>query len=333
MANRRKNSRYNDGGFDMKSLGALLVILIGVALIIILVKSTENGGGMQEAGSSGNPSAVTSDISDETGNTVSEPNYGDNSQEDDPLESDPLESDPTESEPEFTVTVTGLDGTYNRTNVESAKSAKLKVVNQDNESFEFTLSLPEGNYAGVAEFVGETTAQWEYDGSVLKFECGNGTVTLSGLKAANGKYITGEPTYTDEKKSNYDANIINSSSVRSNLSGIMSSNDYSLLKSILSEGDNIGISQNSSEYQTDKNGTGIMVDKETGMIKYQYQLKYEGKCMVLCSADGNVCVGIYNENDDTGELRYYASTSSLRSNVPTCIRNYAVAHKLDLVNG
>ncbi len=336
MAKKRKNSRYDNDGFDMKSLGALLVILIGVAVIILLVKSAEKNENVQGTGSGGNPSALTSGISDESGNVLDDTDdFGDGEgfAESTPMESTPLESEPTESEPEFTVTVTGLDGTYNRTNVETANAAKLKIVNQDDESFEFSLSLPEGKYAGVAEFVGETTAQWKYDGAVLTFECGDGVIALSGLKAAKGKYITGEPTYTDEKKSNYDANIINSSSVRSKLSGIMSGNDYALFKSILAEGDYMGVSQSSSEYQTDKNGVGVMVDRETGMIKYQYQLKYEGRCMVLCSADGEVCIGIYNENDDTGELRYYASTSSLRSNIPSCIKNYAVAYKLDLVKG
>ncbi len=325
MANRKRKNSYDSGGFDMKSLGALLVILIGVALIIILVNSAEKSKPSQETGSSDKPSAVASDVSDEIEDEVSEPDIQD------PTESEPTESEPTESEPEFIVTVEDLDGTYNRTNVESSNAAKLKIINQDDEGFEFSLSLPDTKYAGNAEFVGETTAQWNYDGNVLKFECGSKSITLSGLKAANGKYITGEPTYTDEEDSDYDANIINASSTRSALSKIMSKDDYSLLKKLLSEGDNMGISQSSSEYQTDKNGKGIMVDKETGMIKYQYQLKYEGNCMVLCSSDGKVCVGIYNENDDTGELRYYASSSSLRSNVPDCIENYAIAYGLDLV--
>ncbi len=332
MANRkRKKSSSYDSGFDMKSLGSLLVILIGVALIIILVNSAKGNGNIQEAGSADTPSSAGSDASDKIDSVVSKPE--DTESEPENTESKPTESKPTESEPAFTVIVEDLDGTYNRTNVNTASAAKLKILNQDDESFEFSLTLPDTKYAGDAYFVGETTAEWSYDDSTLKFECSSGSITLSGMKEANGKYITGEPTYTDEPEADYDSEVINSSAVRSTLSKIMSKSDYSLLKGILAEGSNMGVSQNSSEYQTDKNGVGIMIDKETGMIKYQYQLKYEGKCMILCSSDGKVCIGIYDENDDTGELRYYASSSSLRSKVPACIKNYAIAYGLDLVIG
>ncbi len=327
MASRKKRkSSSADNGFDLKSLGALLVIIIGVALIIVLVRAMDKKDNVQETGSSESMGASGEDYGQDYDDTVSEVTETEDNEKEEPVESTPVES-----EPSFTVTVTGLDGSYNRTNVESAKAAKLKVSGQDSEGFEFSLSLPDTNYAGYAEFVSENTAEWTYDGNVLKFECGSKSVTLSGLKAANGKYISGEPTYTDEPESDYDGNIINASATRSKLSDIMSGDDYSLCKKILSEGSKMGVSQSSSEYQTDKNGAGIMVDKETGMIKYQYELKYEGRCMVLCSSDGKVCIGIYNENDDTGELRYYASSSSLRSSVPGCIKNYAIAYGLELV--
>lgn len=327
MANkkRRKSSSYDNGGFDMKSLGALLVIIIGIAVIILLVK-TANGENTVAENNSGTPNAsVNSDVVNEENNDVDSDSTTTTTAS--------TEGTTTTTEAKFTVTVEDLDGTYNRTNVESDNAAKLKVSNQDEEGFDFSLSLPDTKYAGYAVFVGETTAQWEYDGNVLEFKCASDSVTISGFKAANGKYISGEPTYTDEPESDYDAGIINASSTRSKMSDIMSSDDYALLKKLLNEGSRMGMSQNNSEYQTDKNGEGIMVDKETGMIKYQYELKYEGKCMVLCSSDGEVCVGIYNENDDTGQLRVYASTSALRSNVPSCIEKYAVAYDLELVAG
>lgn len=321
---KKKKSSYSNDGFDMKSLGALLVIIIGVALIIVLVKSSD--GKNTESADTENPSAVNSEVYYEQDETVEDSTTvtDDNTTE---------ETTTTTTQPAFTVSVSGLDGKYSRTNVESANAATLKISSQDSEGFDFSLSLPGSNYAGYAVFTGETTAQWSYDGNVFTFECASGSVTISGFKAANGKYITGEPTYTDEPESDYDSTIINSSTTRSTLSGIMSSDDYALLKKILNDGNYMGVSQNSSEYQTDKNGVGVMVDKQTGMIKYQYELQYEGRCMVLCSTDGKVCVGIYNENDDTGELRYYASTSSLRSEVPDCIKNYASAYDLELVVG
>ncbi len=318
---KRKNSYSNDG-FDMKSLAALIVIIVGVALIIVLVKNAE-GNNTQEAGS-GNPSAsVNSDIiNEDSGYVETEPEN---------VTSQPENEVSEPEKPSFTVTVEDLEGTYNRTNVETANGAKLKVTYMDKEGFDFSLSLPEDNYGGYAVFVGETAAEWTYDGKTMRFECGKGSITVSGFKAANGKYITGEPTYTDEPESEYDASIVSSSATRSTLSGIMKGDDYSLFKLIMSDGSAMGISSGSSEYQTDKNGVGVMVDKQTGMMKYQYELKYEGRCMILCSSDGKVCIGIHNENDDTGELRYYASTSALRSDVPTCIRNYASAYGLELV--
>lgn len=312
---KRKNSSYDNDGFDMKSLGALLVIIIGVAVIIVLVRSM---GGSGNGSDSGDVPAATSSES------YSQPEAS--SQVDTPEDV----SSEAESQPTFTVTVTGLDGSYSRTNVESANAATLKISSQDSKGFDFSLTLSGTTYAGYAAFVSVDTAQWSYDGNVLSFECSSGSITLSGYKAVNGSYTTAAPTYTDAPESKYDSDIINSSATRSTLSDIMSSDDYSLLKRILDDGSRMGVSESSSEYQTDKNGVGIMVDKKTGMIKYQYELKYEGRCMILCSTDGKVCIGIYNENDGSGELRYYASTSALRSEEPDCIKNYAVAYDLTL---
>ncbi len=324
MANkkRKKKSSYNEGGFDMKSLAALIVIIVGVALIIVLVKSAE--GKNQESISGGQPQSSTNDSYDQNNSYAGDSTTVSSGTGE--------EETTTASTTSFKVSV-NAEGTYNRTNIESANAAKLKVSHQDSEGFDFSLSLPDNNYAGYAMFVGPTTAEWTYDGSTMKLECAEGSITVTGFGSANGKYITGEPTYTDEPESDYDAAIVSSSATLSTLSGLMSSEDYSLFKLILSDGSYMGISQSSSEYQTDKNGVGVMVDKQTGMMKYQYELKYEGRCMILCSADGAVCIGIYNENDDTGELRYYASTSALRSDIPDCIRNYAVAYSLDLVTG
>ncbi len=323
MASSNKNSKkknsnnYENDGFDMKSLGALLVIVIGVAIIIVLARSMGN----DETQDSGK--AVSSAVSSES---YVQPEVS--SQVDNPVEE---VSSAAESQPSFTVAVSGLDGSYSRTNVESANGATLKISSQDSRGFDFSLTLPSTTYAGYAAFVNGNTAQWSYDGNVFSFECTSGSVTVSGYKSANGKYTTAAPVYTDTPESKYDSAVISSSATRSALSDIMTADDYALFKKIFDEGSYMGVSESSSEYQTDKNGIGVMVDKKTGMIKYQYELKYEGKFMLLCSTDGKVCIGIYNENDGSEELRYYASTSALRSEVPDCIKNYAAAYDFSLV--
>lgn len=235
----------------------------------------------------------------------------------------------------FSVTVTGANGTYNRTNVSRNEAATLKIEQQDQTGFAFTLNVNGGEVSGYAYFNGANTAAYELAEGLIGFTFENNSVKVYhtmqisnfGGASADGTYIAGTPTYNEETSaaSAYDADIRTADTTQAALKSIMSKSDYSLMNSIFADGV-CPVYQN-SELTLDKNGKEVLVDSQMKAVKYYAFVNGTGEELVLiCSNSGKVYIGIC----DGGEYRYYTNDDNYKTTAPSSISGQAATKNMQL---
>ena len=239
---------------------------------------------------------------------------------------------------EFTVTVTGADGLYQR-----EEGAQLTISGQNAESFSFALTLPGGSLDGTAYFNGERTAICEKaEGSLsFAFDAGavyvtpSGTISELGGASAEGLFalIEAAPTTSTEgtttttsaannASSVYDLDTIKSAEVQSVLSGMLSAADLSLLNELLNAQGGYGIIYGTGDSSKEKEGRSFNYDSQLdAILYYSFESGTGREVVVLCAAGAKVYVGVC----DGSEYRYYTNDASRASvdEAPNYIEQYA----------
>jgi len=325
----------NSGSLDeeTKKLYMLIGICV-VAVIIVLVLSLtiqkscsepeipviEQGDGIEEPGWEPQQPVVSGDLIIDEGNT-------------------PVT--------EFTVTVTGADGKYTRTD-EGTSAAELVISGQNSQSFSFVLTVGGASVEGDAYFSGEQSAVCEKAEGILSFgfEGKNIFVTCDGVVAelgensAEGMYVLTEAAQTTTTESTesteattttttaqqvqpiYDLDAIKSEKVQNALSGMMDSADYKLTRDLLDAQGGYGIIYGTGDSALEVQGRSFNLDTQMNAVMYY---SFEGgtgrEVVVLCTTDGKVYAGVC----DGSEYRYYTNDSArgAAGDAPSVIAQYA----------
>lgn len=248
---------------------------------------------------------------------------------------------------EFTVTMTGADGLYQR-----EEGATLTVSGQNSESFSFVLTLPEGALTDTAYFNGERTAVCEKaDGSLsFAFDAGAVYVTPSGIiselggSSAEGLFalIEAAPTTStestaattttaaDSPSGTYDLDIIKSGEVQSVLKGMLSASDYQLVTELLDSQGGYGIIYGTGDSSREKQGRAFNYDSQMdAILYYSFESGTGREVVVLCAAGARVYAGVC----DGSEYRYYTNDAARTSvdDAPNYIEQYAKIKGMTLV--
>jgi hypothetical protein len=211
----------------------------------------------------------------------------------------------------------------------------LTISRQDNESFDFTLKIWNGDksesVSGTASYTGENTAVFKQDTASITFDYGtkylsvyhtgqNSALGFSTSVTIDGKFTTGTPNYYKEEQSNnYDYNTYKSDAVVKALKSTLSSDDYSLYTDMMSKG---LMSPIPYERTSDKNGKNVNVDAELDCVKYYAAMSNLGTNMVMiCSNTGKIYLIFY----DAYEMRYYTNDSNYSSKMPKSFQTIADA--------
>lgn len=253
-----------------------------------------------------------------------------------------LTSEEVSSAPTFSVSITGADGKWNRTQVKKAQLATVDISNQTSEGFSFAFNASgdggSAKLSGIAVFVSENSAEYTYSSATITFTFQENVVVISHTGkdsdlgcpdnvTFDGTYTKDAPTYTDElADESYSADIRKSTMCVSALKGCMTGADYEKMNYIFENGQEY-VYQN-SEFAYDKNGVEINVDAEFKAVKYYADISGSGEHVILiCTNGGKVYVAMVAD----GEMRYYTNDSTYFSTAPkafvTAAENYNVKIK------
>lgn len=251
---------------------------------------------------------------------------------------------------EFTVTVTGADGRYQRS-AEEGSEASLDISGQNAESFSFSLTIGEAQMSGTAYFNGERTAICEKaDGALsFAFDAGavyvapDGTISELGDASAEGLYalIEAAPTTSTEsteptttttaaKASGvYDLDVIYSDAVQSALGSMMPASDRALIDSLMALFGEYGLIFGSGDASMEKEGRAFNYDSQMdAVVYYAFESGTGREVVVLCSSNGKTYAGVC----DGSEYRYYTNDSNRESpsDAPDYIVRYAKVKGMSL---
>lgn len=251
---------------------------------------------------------------------------------------------------EFTVTVTGADGLYQRS-AEDGSEASLNISGQNAESFSFSLTIGEAQMSGTAYFNGERTAICEKaDGALsFAFDAGavyvapDGTISELGDVSAEGLYalIEAAPTTSTEsteptttttaaKASGvYDLDVIYSDAVQSALGSMMPASDRALIDSLMALFGEYGLIFGSGDASMEKEGRAFNYDSQMdAVVYYAFESGTGREVVVLCSSGGKTYAGVC----DGSEYRYYTNDPSRESpaDAPDYIVRYAKIKSMSL---
>lgn len=247
---------------------------------------------------------------------------------------------------DFEVTVSGADGTYER----SGEKASLVISGQNADGLGFELTAGDAKLTGTAFFSSPTAAVYETaDGSVrFSFEAEGVLVTCDGavselggtvidgiyiLTGASPTETTGSTETTETTAApasgTYDLDIIKSDSTKSALSGMMPSEDYSLAKSLLDAQGGYGIIYGTGKKSQEKQGRSFNIDTQTdGVLYYAFEQGTGRETVIICAPGGKVYAGVC----DGSEYHYYSNDPSRSSpaDAPKSIVQYAKTKNLTL---
>lgn len=235
---------------------------------------------------------------------------------------------------DFTVAVTGADGTYGRTGVSEAEGGTLTISNQDSMGFNFDLKVGGGVLSGYAYFTGATTAMYELEGGLINFSFESEgikiyhtvQVPVFNNKSADGTYV-GNPVTIEEQaqESEYNADVRNEQTVRNELIKALPESDFALMESIFTTG--ACPTYQNDELTYDKNGKECTVDSEMKAVKYYAFVAGTGEELVLiCRDNGQFYLGLC----DGSSYRYYTNDEEYKDEAPKSISGQAQTKSMTL---
>ncbi len=326
-------------------LGGAALVLIGVIVVICLVMQADSCGSC--AGGNDIPVVEQGDGEEAYNNGQNfydGEEFGNNDASEVVSTSDGMITiDETLDTDDFTVSVTGADGSYSRTDVYRAQAASLVIAEQNETGFEFTLEVKGdgtmGSLSGYAYFCAEREAIYEGAQGLLNFSFGSSGITVyqvdiidafTGM-SPDGIYVEGTPSYVEDEAEQsgqlgLDANIRTSDAVSAAINSMLSEKDAALLDFIFANGTQVVY--DGSEKGYDKNGTEINIDAQLGAVKYYAFIDGTGEELVMiCTADIKVYIGIC----DGMEYRYYTNDPDYAETAPKSISGQAKGKSMELV--